>query len=99
MKTRASKRPRAARKQIEIPLPLMRATLLKAAKLTHDELAERVVQKHGGPRLARATISAILAGDFRNDAVIDVFCEITGTDPAKMFPPSDEKKTKLPPTL
>jgi hypothetical protein len=89
--TKTKKRPRAATPQqpIEIPLPLLRTTLLRAAKLTHEGLAQKVVEKHGGPLLSRATIGAILGGAFRNAAVIDVFCEITQTDPAKMFPPKE----------
>lgn len=74
------------RTPIEIPLPLLRATYLKAARVQHDELAEKVFERFGGKRLSRPTISAVLAGDFRNEQVIEIFCEITGTDPEVMFP-------------
>jgi hypothetical protein len=73
-----------------IPLPLLRATLLKAEKVTHDELADRVAAKFGKPRLSRATISAVLAGAFRNEEVIEVFCEITSTSAEEMFPAKEE---------
>ena len=72
-----------------IPLPLMRTTLLKNAKVTHEQLADMVVERFGGARLSRATVGAVLGGVFRNENVIDVFCEITNTDPDEMFPQED----------
>jgi hypothetical protein len=82
MKTKSGR----TRTPIKIPLPLLRATYLKAAGVQHDELAGMVFARFGGKRLTRATISAVLAGDFRNEQVIEIFCEITGTEPEVMFP-------------
>lgn len=81
---------KAKRTPVQIPLPLLRATYLKAAGVKHDELAEKVFDRFGGERLSRATISAVLAGDFRNEQVIEIFCEIVGRDPDEMFPQEEE---------
>lgn len=84
---RAGRDPREAR--ANIPLPLLRTALLRAEKVTHDELADRVSQKFNETRLSRATIGAVLAGAFRNEHVIEVFCEITSTNREEMFPPKE----------
>lgn len=86
MKTKPKKNQAARDPLAAIPLSLLRTTLLKNAGVTHDQLAEKVAAKFGGPRLSRTTIGAVLAGTFRNEDVIQVFCEITGTNRETMFP-------------
>lgn len=42
--------------------------------------------KSEGVTVSHTTVSSVIAGTFRNDDVERVFCQLTGTDAAKMFP-------------
>lgn len=83
----------APRKPVEIPIARRRTALLQAAGFTQDTLRERI-EKMEGVKLARSTVQAVLAGDFRNDLVIKHFCDVTGTKPKDIFPEKEKDAPK-----
>lgn len=82
----ATPRPGRPRKPVEIPLDKYRAMLLKSAGYTHDGLANRI-ERMDSVRIARPTVSAVIAGKFENELVIKHFCDVTGTKRSEIFPP------------
>jgi hypothetical protein len=66
----------------------MRRAVLGDNGLTHADIV-RWVKKERGRKIARQTVTAVLAGEFSNRDVEDAVCALTGAARGSLFPPKD----------
>lgn len=62
-----------------------RRALMRDRGLIDEDIVAWIKKERRG-KVSRATVTAVLAGKWRNDDVEDGFCALTGSDRAAMFP-------------
>jgi hypothetical protein len=73
-------------KQDRTPWQAKRDELLAARKLTKADVHAELVRMHGDQAPKVSTVRAALDGRFRNEAVVNAFCALTGVVAAEAFP-------------
>ena len=72
------------------PYMIARKSAMMAARVTAQEVWDEHANRVGTRKaVSIATVHQVIRGIFRNDAVIDVLCSLTGVGRAALFPATE----------